>query len=128
MIGRRLKALREEKELKQEDVAKAIGVTPEAIGNYENGKREPKGEILTKLADYFQVSTDYLLGRKTKAQNTVIPGLAPEQQALWNEITKRPELQLLHRTVKPLTAEQIKALVEMIQKIHRLEEEDASKD
>lgn len=63
MIGKRLRLLREEKDATQAEVAKAIGVTPEAIGMYEHGKREPRGEILAGLADYFGVSVDYLLGR-----------------------------------------------------------------
>jgi len=63
IVGSRLRKLRDARDLRQEDVAKVVGVTPEAIGMYENNKREPKAEILTRLAEYFGVSTDYLLGR-----------------------------------------------------------------
>lgn len=61
--GSRLRALRESSHMTQQEVADAVGVTPEAIGNYEGDKREPKGDILVKLARVFGVSTDYLLGR-----------------------------------------------------------------
>ncbi|NPV52169.1 MAG: helix-turn-helix domain-containing protein [Firmicutes bacterium] len=65
-LGTRLRELRMARGLRQEDVAAVIGVTPEAIGMYENGKREPKGEILVALADFFSVPVDYLLGREKK--------------------------------------------------------------
>ena len=58
-----LKKLREERHLSQKDVAQYLGITRQAITSYELGKREPNYEILTKLADYFNVSVDYLLGR-----------------------------------------------------------------
>lgn len=59
----RLKLLREEKELLQSDIGKILGVTSNAIGYYENGKRDIPTEYVIKLAEYFNVSTDYLLGK-----------------------------------------------------------------
>ena len=56
-----LKELRKEKKVSQCDVATALGVTRSAYGNYELGVREPDYATLIKLADYFGVSTDYLL-------------------------------------------------------------------
>ena len=47
----------------QKDLAKYLNITTSAYGYYEQGKRNPDIEILRKLADYFDVSTDYLLGR-----------------------------------------------------------------
>ena len=63
MIGNRIKLLREEKKLKQEDLAKIIDVSPSAIGMYERDAREPNDNITLKLAEYFGVTTDYLLGK-----------------------------------------------------------------
>ncbi len=59
----RLQKLRLERNLKQVDVANAIHVVPAAISNYEIGKNNPNYPILIALADFFDVSTDYLLGR-----------------------------------------------------------------
>ena len=64
----RLKQLRLEKGLLQQDVAKIIDVSDRAVGFYENEKRDMSTEILTKLADFFNVSIDYLLG-KTDIRN-----------------------------------------------------------
>ena len=55
--------LREEKGLRQEDIAKIIGVSRQAYCTYENDKRQAGYETLIKLADYFNVSVDYLLGK-----------------------------------------------------------------
>jgi len=58
-----LKKLRNSKNLSQEDLANIIGVSKSTIGMYEQGKRMPKADAtLKKLADYFNVSIDYLLG------------------------------------------------------------------
>lgn len=63
MLGNRIKILREEKGLKQEELAKIMSVSPSTIGMYEINKREPNNELILKLSEYFNVSTDYLLGK-----------------------------------------------------------------
>lgn len=63
MLKKRLKELRIEKGKTQEQLAKDLGTTDVSISRYEAGAREPKSDILNALADYFGVSTDYLLGR-----------------------------------------------------------------
>ena len=59
----RLKELREEKRLLSKEFAKIMNVEPATISNWENGNRFPKDDVLIKIADYFDCSTDYLLGR-----------------------------------------------------------------
>ena len=59
----RLRELRLEKKLLQSDVAKVIGKTDRMVGFYETGVRDPSTETLSLLADFFGVSTDYLLGK-----------------------------------------------------------------
>lgn len=59
----RLKELRISSGTKQIDIAKYLDVLPRTIRFYESGEREPNHETTIKLADYFDVSTDYLLGR-----------------------------------------------------------------
>ena len=61
-MNERLKQLRLEKGVKQEEVARIIGITKSAYSNYEQGIREPSFEILIKLCKYFDVTADYLLG------------------------------------------------------------------
>ena len=57
-----LKHLRLQSSLKQQEVADRLGITRSAYASYENGLREPKFELLKKMADYFNVSIDFLLG------------------------------------------------------------------
>lgn len=63
-FGDRLKVLREEKKLTQAEIGKAVGISGRVIGYYESNDRLPKDEFtLVKLADFFGVSLDWLLGR-----------------------------------------------------------------
>ena len=59
----RLKFLRTEKGENLEKIAKYLDVSIQTISNYENGKREMTPDTIIKLADYFEVTTDYLLGK-----------------------------------------------------------------
>jgi len=74
-FSRMLKQLREEKSLSQKDIAEYLGLTRQAVASYELAKREPDYDVLKKLADYFGVSVDYLLGRvKCKDVNALTVG------------------------------------------------------
>ncbi|AEJ44413.1 helix-turn-helix domain-containing protein [Alicyclobacillus acidocaldarius] len=63
LLGERLRFLRKERNLRRDDVAAAIGVTPRLITFYETGDKTPSLEAAMKLADFFNVSLDYLVGR-----------------------------------------------------------------
>ena len=62
----RLYELRLEKNVKQQDIANFIKCSRQGYANYENGARDPDNDTLVALADYFNVSVDYLLGRTDK--------------------------------------------------------------
>ena len=62
-FSERLRALRTERNLTQKDVYKAVGMSPIGYQRYEYGDREPAYPKLLALADYFNVSLDYLVGR-----------------------------------------------------------------
>lgn len=66
----RLREIREHSEKTQTEVAKYLGVTRQAYNNYELGNRQLNPDMLDKLADYFNVTTDYLLGREDKTTLT----------------------------------------------------------
>ena len=63
LAGRRLADLRKEYNMKQRDLAEYLNVAISTISNYENSINSIDIETLDKLADYFEVSTDYLIGR-----------------------------------------------------------------
>ena len=58
----RIKDLREDRDLRQVDVAEAVGIDQRSLSNYETGKNKPDSEIVIKLARFFGVTCDYLLG------------------------------------------------------------------
>ncbi len=62
-LGEKLKELRLSKNLTLKQVADAIGLTRNAISNYEANIREPSLSVLKSLCDFFDVSADYLIGR-----------------------------------------------------------------
>jgi transcriptional regulator with XRE-family HTH domain len=66
MFGQKLKELRKQNFLTQADLGKKIGVSPSAIGMYEQGHREPDQHTLLKICDIFDVPTDYLINPKRK--------------------------------------------------------------
>ncbi len=62
MIGERIKTLRNEKNMSQQALAEKIGVSQKAIDYWERGVNEPKASYIIKLAAFFNVTSDYLLG------------------------------------------------------------------
>ena len=61
MIGQRIAALRRNAHMSQAALAHNLGVSPSAVGMYEQGRREPSAACLVALAQIFHVTTDYLL-------------------------------------------------------------------
>ena len=78
MLNENIKLLRQAKGLSQVELSKALGVTKQCVSNWENDNVVPSIEMLVKIADYFKVTTDYLLGR-TQAVTIDVSGLTKSQ-------------------------------------------------
>lgn len=74
-----LKELRNKKGMTQADLSALLSVSPSTVGMWEQGRREPDYEYLTRIADIFEVSADYLLGRSEANRSKV---LSPEHMRL----------------------------------------------
>ena len=85
MFAEILKKLRIEKGLTQTEFATQFHVSNGAVGNWESGKRQPDSNTLVKLADFFGVSVDYLLG-KTDEPRTLDQQLEGIDFALYGEV------------------------------------------
>jgi transcriptional regulator with XRE-family HTH domain len=83
----RLKALREERNLTQNEVATAISTNQRNIGRWEKGENEPSASFIVSLADFFEVSTDYLLGREDDFGNVIVAGSSPRDEMTADERT-----------------------------------------
>lgn len=64
----RIRDLREDRDLTQTELAQLLSCTQACYSNYESGKRDIPTEVLSTLADFYGVSTDYLLGRTSRKQ------------------------------------------------------------
>ena len=66
MFSERIKELRNDLNLTQVELAKRLSVTKQCVSNWENNNIQPSIDMLIKIADFFDVSTDYLLGLDEK--------------------------------------------------------------
>lgn len=71
-LGKKLRSLLEEKGLSQKDLAEKLHIAPSTLGNYVNDLREPDFNTLRLFADYFQVSTDFLLDHPHEKSNCLL--------------------------------------------------------
>lgn len=103
-FGQRLKCLRDKNKITQDELAKHLGVGRPTIAGYETKGKQPSFEILEKMADFFSVSTDYLLGRtdiKQPIQNTK------------NDKPSSDEISKEIRNLSPESQEELKKLIEL---------------
>lgn len=105
MIGQRIAALRKNAHLSQAELARALGVSPSAVGMYEQGRREPSAAGLVALAQIFGVSTDYLLTGKP-AQ----PGDGEVLAKLMGSLVDLADRRLENRRDRPFTRQELAIL------------------
>jgi transcriptional regulator with XRE-family HTH domain len=79
MLSTRLKELRATKQISQAELSNILGVTQQAVGKWERDKTTPDYETLKKIASFFNVTTDYLLGNDTPTSST-LPPLTPKDE------------------------------------------------
>ena len=103
-LGYRLKSLRKQYALSQNDLGKIIGVSKVAISGYEKGIRFPSMQVLGRILNFFNVSADYILGREisvvcegndndalmSKSDVEIIRELR-SNPSLYNEIAENPK-------------------------------------
>ncbi|WP_312560907.1 helix-turn-helix transcriptional regulator [Anaerospora sp.] len=122
----RLRKLRVDKGITQEEFGKIFNVIKQTVSSWENGNSRPDIDSAAKIADFFDVSLDYLLGRtnETSVSNSeVITKIDhalledPELLAFWDETKKRPDLQLFLKQVKSASPKAIRQMMTIIKMI-----------
>lgn len=113
-IGNRIAELRNEKRLTQEELAHKLKITRAALSHYENNRREPDHETTQKIADFFGVSIDYLLGRSSDPTISLKPETREFIDSL--ELADQEILQRFRLTIdgKALTSEEAKRFIAFI--------------
>lgn len=136
-LAQRLKDLRSEKGLSQSALADILGRTQQAIGKWEVGKSEPDGATLLKLSAFFNVTTDYLLGKSDNPHGESFAGQDgkhfllfagqqeqeqepryyhdPEVAQMANEIKDNPDMRILFDASRDLKKESIGEVVKFIE-------------
>jgi transcriptional regulator with XRE-family HTH domain len=99
ILGHRLKKLREKHNLTQERAGEIFGLTKYQIHRYESGASNPDPETIKEFADYYGVSTDYLLGR------TVNPNTTKDKEDVPEELND-PSFDLFLKELKEAPKEQ----------------------
>lgn len=105
-LGYRIKYLRERNNISQIEFAKKIGVSNTVLSRYESGDRKPDYDTLHLIADFFDVSTDYLLGRTDKPALTSQEKEEQEFQAFIND----PELGVWYKELPKSDEEELRKL------------------
>jgi HTH-type transcriptional regulator, competence development regulator len=123
MFAERLAHLRNEKRLTHQEMADKLGITRQAYGYYENGKREPDLKTIQKLADIFHTNVDYLLGR---TEDSFPIGTPTEYSQEWIELhnkikQKGAELQAtaILRTASQMTVRQLEDILRVFEMIEK---------
>lgn len=86
----KLKELRKSKGISQEQAANALGISVRAYQNYEYAQREPNIEMILKLADFYNVSTDYLLGREPQTDPIAMLNVHSSEKSMIEKYTSLP--------------------------------------
>lgn len=112
--------LRKSRGMTQEELAKALGVSRSTIGMYEQGKREPDFETEEKIADYFNVTLDFLRtggGSAVPTDGQPVWYLDDEATAFALEFLTDPEKRVLLDSVRKLAPEDIRLANEILQRL-----------
>ena len=151
MLGERLTELRKGRNLTQEQFSSLINISRATYAQYEIDRRQPDYETLQNIADFYNVTTDYLLGRARNSDITYtsskgFPFLSvnensvkydssteqiraaitsdPELAEFWEEISQREDLQLMFKQVRDLSPQSIKKVIRIIKAIEDEESEE----
>ena len=106
MTLKRLKTLRKKCDMSQDDLAKLLGLTQQAIGKWERGKSDPSNADIVRLANLFSVTTDYLLGNSDDSTHIV-----PFNETILSDSEKR--FLSMYRVIPTTDKEMIEAMLEL---------------
>ena len=116
----RLKKLRLDRSLLQKDIASYLGIDRTTYVKYENGSSEPSNEMLSKIADYFGVTVDYLLGREEKSSPSAAVSTEDEELMEYlEELKTRPEMRMLFSLSKNATKQDVEDAVRIIEALRK---------
>lgn len=114
VLSKRLKSLREEKGYLQKHVADKIGVRSNTLSGYENGTRTPDPSMIISLADLYNVTTDYLLGKTDHTYITEDDKKTSIIKEMEELMRKNPDAELMFENFSELTVDQLEEVADFV--------------
>ena len=112
-FAERLRLLRKQRNLSQQQLADKLGISNSTISMYERGEREPDFEMLELIGDYFNVDTNYLLGKEIGSTYYLDPEVAELAKVLY----ERPEMRILFDASKNATTEDVQMAADLLDRL-----------
>lgn len=109
-LGEKIKYLRTQADMTQDELAQKLGVARATIASWERNRRQPDYDFLRKLAKIFDVTTDYLLNHNSDDQLSRYPELLQ----LWREVSQNPDLLLIIKRIRGLSDIDIRMIARFI--------------
>lgn len=106
LLGKRIKHLREKNNYSQKRVADALGISNVQLSRYESGDRKPDPDTIVAIAKYYDVSTDYLLGKTENEKKEV------DDEKEMKEFFSNPRLNVFFKEMADSPEEQLEELQE----------------
>ena len=112
--GDRIALQRDKRGMTQEDLSSKLGITRAALSHYEKNRREPDSDTLNKIADFFTISIDYLLGRTDEPNREFEPNIRDFVDKL--ELSDEKMLEQFNLTIdgRKLTSEESRRFIAFI--------------
>ncbi|WP_058301287.1 helix-turn-helix domain-containing protein [Gorillibacterium timonense] len=112
--GNRIARLRAEKELTQGELAEKVSISRASLSHYENDRREPDLDVLAKLADFFGVTLDFLMGRTNEPGRSLDPEVKDFVESL--ELADESIIQKFQLTIdgRELTSDEARRFIAFI--------------
>lgn len=126
-FAERLKELRKAKDVGQKEVGAVIGLSESSIGKYEAGRQTPDPAAIIKLADYFSVSIDYLLGRtddNRRIEDLYIPKMGDLYKTADNLPLNPEHINIIEEIKKLPLSEQHEYLANVAVKLYKIPEKE----
>lgn len=108
MLSEKIKKLRENKNLQQKDLVDYLKIAKSTYSQYESGTRMPSLDIIMKIAEFYNVSIDYLLGHEVVAEETAEYTFENKKEMIKEIIG--PGVEIHFEDINQVTPEQLKAM------------------
>lgn len=113
ILGSRIKYLREKHNYSQKQMAAQLDITNVQLSRYESGHRQPDPETITRIANFFHVSTDFLLGLVSTVRDPKPIYLTATERTLLDQIKQNPEIEKILNEILETPGDKVQTFIKM---------------